>query len=237
MKLAGKLEAIKASIAALGFVETVKAGLVLLLSYNPAKDRAFDQRFKTETSSIVPVGALGIGDADKTKSAVFYISAPVRFERYIIGALNIDYKDFHFVDVGCGKGRVLMLASEWPFHSITGIEISKALCEIAERNVQVYSSRTQKCRNIAIQCMDATQFPIEEKNTVYHFYHPFQVDVLKPILERIASRFQQSDKKVYIAYIWMQLPDLFSLFDSLGFKRLRHIETLNRRYQCAVFSI
>ena len=232
-----KVERIRVSLSSLGPVETVKALMVNALSYNPAKDRSFDRRFKTVTSSIVPLDGLGITDREKTKSAVYYISSPVRFERYLLGSLNIDYSQFDFVDIGSGKGRVLMIASDWPFRSITGVEISKPLCVVAEKNLQIYSSRTQRCRNISVRCMDATQFPIEQKNAVYHFYHPFQPDLLKPMLEKIATTFRGSDTKVYLAYIWMQLPEIFPLFESLGFKRLQHVETLNRRYQYAIFTI
>lgn len=235
--LGNKFERIKVSLSSLGAVETIKALLVHAFSYNPSRDRSFDQRFKTDTSSIVPLDALGIGDREKTRSAVYYISSPVKFERHLLASLDIDYSQFDFVDIGSGKGRVLMIASDWPFRSIAGVEISKPLCAVAEKNLQVYSSRTQKCGNISVRCMDATQFQIEAKNTVYHFYHPFQVDILKPILEKIASTFRGSDKKVYIAYIWMQLPELFPVFEGLGFKRVRHVETLNRRYQYAIFTI
>ena len=37
-----------------------------------------------------------------------------------------------FVDFGCGKGRVLLLAAGFGFARITGVEFAKELCDIAK---------------------------------------------------------------------------------------------------------
>jgi SAM-dependent methyltransferase len=237
MKLRNRIDLIKTSISLLGVKETFKAILVLVFSYNPEKDRAFDKRHKTDTAVAVGVDDLNISDKQTCRAAVSYISAPVKFERCIIGTLDIDYENFDFIDIGCGKGRVLMLASEKPFRSVIGVEISKELCSIAEKNLQIYRSLKQKCTKVQVYCMDARLFPIENENTIFHFYHPFQADVLKPILENIVSRFRGKGKKVFIVYIWMQLTDIFTLFEELHFTRLRYIQTLNRRYQYAIFTL
>jgi len=40
-----------------------------------------------------------------------------------------------FVDFGAGKGRALLMAAQYPFKRVVGIEISEALCREARRNV------------------------------------------------------------------------------------------------------
>ena len=40
-------------------------------------------------------------------------------------------QDYTFLDIGSGKGRVLMLASDAPFRHIVGVELSPALTAIA----------------------------------------------------------------------------------------------------------
>src|SRR5690242_3123851 len=42
---------------------------------------------------------------------------------------------FSFIDVGAGKGRALLLASELPFRKIIGVELSKELARIAAHNI------------------------------------------------------------------------------------------------------
>ena len=46
------------------------------------------------------------------------------------------------MDLGCGKGRVLMLAVEYGFARVTGVDYSASLCEIARRNLDVLRART-----------------------------------------------------------------------------------------------
>ena len=236
MDILSKVRRFQTSVPMLGLKETLRTQIAHLFGYDPAKDRSFDKRYKTDTTAIVRSGDLGIAEEETRRAAVLYVSCPPRFERHILRTLGVSYKDFDFVDMGCGKGRVLMIASEWPFRSVTGIEISEALCAIAEKNLQVFKSSSQKCSKVSVHSMDARAFPIYNNNTVFHFYHPFQQEILRPILERIASCFQDSNKKAIIVYIRKEIQDLFPVFDEFRFTRLRHVQSLNSRYQYAVFS-
>ena len=237
MTLRTRIQRITTSASLLGWSATMKVMLAHLFAYDPSKDRSFDKRFKTDTTSRVERFSLDIQEDQTKSSAESYVSCPPKFERHILKTLGIAYKDFDFVDMGSGKGRVLMLASDWPFCSITGVEISKNLCAVAERNLALYPTARRKCSSIAIRVMDARTFPIANENTVFHFYHPFGKEILRPVLERIAARFRMSAKTVFIVYIWSQVQDLFPLFDDLNFKRLRHVQSLNTRYQYAVFAM
>jgi SAM-dependent methyltransferase len=241
MNNADRLKLIRASTATLAISETVKAALlnilVRVLTYHPTKDNSFDKRYKTDTTGTVPQRDLGISDERARRAAVLYVSAPVKFEEHVLGTLEIDYKDFDFVDLGCGKGRVLLLAAALPFRSVRGVEISQELCAIARKNLCIYPSARKQCRKIDVECMDAILFPISGQNTVFHFYHPFNTDVLRPVLGNIATAFRVSKKQVRIVYIWEHLPDLFPIFEEIGFKRLHHVQTLNPRYQYAVFTM
>ena len=46
-----------------------------------------------------------------------------------------------FVDLGCGKGRVLLMAVECGFKRVVGVEFAHELCEIAKRNVSIYRKK------------------------------------------------------------------------------------------------
>ncbi len=53
-----------------------------------------------------------------------------------ISSLLIDYRQFVFVDFGFGKGTALLLATEFPFKRIIGVEFSPELHRIAEENIK-----------------------------------------------------------------------------------------------------
>jgi len=49
-----------------------------------------------------------------------------------------------FVDVGSGKGRVLLLAARHPFKRVVGIEFSPSLCEQARRNIEIFRAQVPR---------------------------------------------------------------------------------------------
>ncbi len=48
-------------------------------------------------------------------------------------------QDFTFIDLGSGKGRVLLMASEYPFQKIIGVEFMPELHRAAQKNIAGYS--------------------------------------------------------------------------------------------------
>jgi len=50
-----------------------------------------------------------------------------------------DFHDFIFIDLGSGKGRTLLMASDYPFRRIVGVELLLALHQIAQENLEQVS--------------------------------------------------------------------------------------------------
>ena len=67
----------------------------------------------------------------------------------MLRALDIDYSDFVFVDYGSGKGRTLLVAAEFPFKKIVGVEIAQELHAIAGKNVDQYRGNNRKCARVS----------------------------------------------------------------------------------------
>ena len=76
-------------------------------------DYAFDRRHRLDTRSEVAINDLDISDEDK-QHADKYKPTRARYFRKIMAKLNLPLEGV-FVDVGCGKGRVLLLAAEHGF--------------------------------------------------------------------------------------------------------------------------
>src|SRR5271166_1913671 len=56
-----------------------------------------------------------------------------------------DFHDFVFIDLGSGKGRTLLIASDYPFRRIVGVDLLPELHQAAEENLSKYRSESQKC--------------------------------------------------------------------------------------------
>jgi len=113
---------------------------------------------------------------------------------------HLDFRDFTFIDLGSGKGRTLLLASDYPFRRIVGVELLPALHHIAQENLQKYSSESQKCFALESICADATAFPFPVEPTVLYLFNPFPDSGLKRMLVNLEQSLQQSPRPVYVLY-------------------------------------
>ncbi len=108
-------------------------------------------------------------DGENLEHANYYLPSPTSQLRAILGGLQVRYEDFIFIDAGSGKGGALLLASEFPFRKIIGVEFSHELNEIAQENVRHYGSESQKCKDLEAICIDAALYPIPPKPSVFYF--------------------------------------------------------------------
>lgn len=133
--------------------------------------------------------------------AVDYIPIePERF-RYVMGSLRIAFDEYTFVDFGSGKGRALLLASEFPFRKIVGVEFSPELHQIAQQNIARYRSDTQKCRNIESLLADFTEFSLPPGPLLMFFFDPCNAAVLQQTLSNIERSLQSDPRPASIVYV------------------------------------
>ena len=140
---------------------------------------------------------------------------PERFKR-VLASLDITFEDFTFVDFGSGKGRALLLASEYQFKQILGLEFSPELHRVAEANIRRYSSPTQKCRNIQSLNVDFVNFALPPQASVLFFFDPCRGRVLAEVTAGIGRSLLSCPRPVYVAYVAPR-SELEQLFASAGF--------------------
>jgi hypothetical protein len=152
---------------------------------------------------------------------------------------TIRHEEFIFVDIGSGKGRMLLMASSLPFKQLIGLELSPELHEIGRKNIRKFRSAAQKCRNIVTHCADATSFPLPPDNTVLFLYNPFRAPIMERFLTHLKHSFRENPREVYVFYAKPLYHDLimntgcFELLsrdDSLAV--YRHVPGLNAALYC-----
>jgi SAM-dependent methyltransferase len=162
----------------------------------------FDRRFGVETIGIVEPQDLGIGAAN-APTAGGYEATPRTVFRRLIKSLGLDYPSYTFVDMGSGKGAVLLYAAEFPFKEIVGVEFSPALHRIAERNLAAYRGR-RKCRNIKALCLNAASFFIPPGPLVLFFFNPFKGHTLQIVSDHIERAIEAEARNVVLIYFHTQ---------------------------------
>jgi len=126
-------------------------------------------------------------------------SEPVLF-REMLGSLPIAVDGFTFIDVGSGKGRTLLLASEYPFRRIVGVELLAELNAIALQNIARYRSDLQKCFAIESHAGDARRFEFPAEPTVAYLFNPFPRHVWRDVLANLRASLLSAPRQVYVIY-------------------------------------
>lgn len=104
-----------------------------------------------------------------------------------------------FVDYGSGLGRVLVLASEYPFRKIIGVEVSQRLAALSRRNIENYRGEVL-CRDISIWCGNADKFPLPDESSVIYFYNPFHGRVLAEVFDQMRMSLRARPRRLRIIY-------------------------------------
>ena len=175
------------SIAQRGLLGTLKA-VPKALTRRPSTTapHPFDQRYGTDTSGLLGGGSLAIGHPNDIYITGYSGIPPSRFDAALdrwqetIGAARIE--DYTFIDLGCGKGRALLLASRYPFREVIGIELNPQLAAIAQRNAEHWQSLGEAHSPIRILVGDATEPALPAGPTLLFLYNAFA----EPLVQRLA---------------------------------------------------
>ena len=124
---------------------------------------------------------------------------PAAFQE-MMDALPIDFRDYTFIDLGSGKGRTLLMASEYPFRRIVGVELIPHLHQIALENLSLYQRASQQCFALEAVCGDARDFPFPEDPLVLYLFNPLPESGLRVVARRLEESLIAHPRPVYLLY-------------------------------------
>lgn len=114
-----------------------------------------------------------------------------------------------FVDLGCGKGRPLIVASEFPFRDIVGIELSPLLAKIARKNAQTIALHFPARTRVRIEEGDASAFPLPAGNLVLFLYNPFSAELTSALAKKLEGSLAADRRDIYVIYYNPVFGDFF----------------------------
>lgn len=156
----------------------------------------WDRVHGVETARVIEIGDLNI-PSKNVEYGIRYQPTPIGVFRRLIRSLGIPYGEFNFIDFGSGKGRTLLLAAEFPFKTIIGVEFASELHRIAESNIRSFRGR-RRCRQIRSVCVDAARWRLPQGNSVLFFYFPFHEPVMRAVMSAIHDFLQDTRAEVVI---------------------------------------
>jgi SAM-dependent methyltransferase len=171
------------------------------------EDLLFDRVHGIETAEKVDVADLDIGD-DAKQHAQRYNPTRVRHFRKLMQSLKLPPSHV-FVDVGCGKGRILVAAAQLEFRRVVGIEISPRLSEIASRNVEAFHRRSGSPSDFEVICSNISDFALRNDESVFYLFWPFDRATTETFLAKVQASLQAAPREAWIICNNPQYPDLF----------------------------
>jgi predicted RNA methylase len=191
-----------------------------------AEELVFDLYHGVDTTSLWT--AWGVPEGYDSAKFVHYAPSKIAHVIEALSGLDIDYAQSTFIDIGSGKGRILLLASRFPFRKIVGVEFHPRLCKIAKNNLRKYRRAQQKCRDIEVYCADATVFPLPQSSKlVFYLFNPFGAVMVEKFLNHLGEALYRSQREVWVIYHY---PVHRALMMQCGF-----LETVKTEEEFSVF--
>ena len=149
--------------------------------------------------------------------------------RSILANLPIhNHHEYTFVDLGSGKGRMLLLAAEYSFSRIEGVEFAKEFHDVATDNIRRYLRKPRPCENIHSLNLDAAEYLFPEGKIVLYFFSSFGPDLVALVLKNLTDSLRKNPREVILV---SAAPHLSWLRDRLRQARLYHETSRYSIYQ------
>lgn len=171
----------------------------------------FDQMHGVDTSGLVPAKHLVTGHANDEHVTAYYGVAPS-----ILRTLIAQWREtipphpissYTFIDVGAGKGRGLLVASQYRFRRVVGIELNPALAAVSRANIAHWSGIHSSDETapllapIEVLEQDALDYVFPTTPVLLFLFHPFEAPVLRKLLRNIEAQFAERPGTLDLIYV------------------------------------
>ncbi len=158
--------------------------------------RLFDWRFGVDTAGSIPQSDLDVDERVRKSGSCYEATPRAGFFR-LLASIHIDHSRFTFVDVGSGKGAVVLYASEFHFKKVIGIEWSARLHATAEANIRGYRRR-MRCGEITLVCGDASTLSLPNDPLVLYLFNPFKEERLSHLFAALRGSLAQHRREFIV---------------------------------------
>lgn len=174
---------------------------VFYLKPSHATEEEFDAIHGTDTGGFEALWNFRVSSPNK-QFGQFYQATESDELIAAVKFLRVNVSTFTFIDIGAGKGRMLITASELGFDRIVGVELVPELADIARKNLAKLG-----IGNAVVESADGGEFLFPQSDLVVYFYNPFSEEVMQQVVANLRNHTGQ----LYVIY---KFPKCAALFDS-----------------------
>lgn len=164
----------------------------------------FDALHSVDTGGLITAPHLSVGHAHALEATAYCATPPSRFaallDTWVQSPPERPVHEYTFIDVGCGKGRTLLMAAALPFREILGVELDAGLVRIAEDNLAKSRSARPALPPTRVFCGDAAEISLPELPCLIYLYNPFTAAIVEKLLDRIETSLAHAPRPLDILY-------------------------------------
>lgn len=189
--------------------DTINPALARIINIAPNKNAAhpFDRKYGTDTGGYLRPDEIRSGHANDALNNGYSAVAPSVFReacrrwRETLPASAAHVDAYSFVDVGAGKGRVLLLAAELPFRKVIGVELNEELAHIARKNVTLWNRIAKTQTKIRVLREDALEFRWPRTPLLVYLNNPFECALVERLVASLRDIAASSAGLVDVLYV------------------------------------
>lgn len=193
------------------FVQSIKDRGVLktflvapLYGFYLAYDRYYDLKNHTRTARYQKLTSTNIDSENIIHGNDNEPTPYLLIINLINAALNMSKENpatSTLVDYGCGYGRVLIVALNYGFGKVIGVDFSEEFCKGAEQNLKnlKLQSGTPEGK-YCINCGDAVFYKIPGDANFFFFASPFDDVIMEAVANNILESYRINPRKIWILY-------------------------------------
>jgi SAM-dependent methyltransferase len=206
------LDIVGASVRDLGLAETLARlpSLALMpLTLRRLKRRkfaelsrdGFDAAHGTDTAAVLVGRELGAAATRGGHLVIHYETTSEGAIRLPLDGLGDGLAGSTFVDLGCGKGKPLLVAASYPFRRLVGVDISPVCISVARRNVARYGPEPIDPARVELLVADAQDFSFPPVPLVVYLYNPFPGAVLERVVAGLEASLRERPRPCAVIYV------------------------------------
>lgn len=169
----------------------------------PTPAHPFDTLHGTDTGNLIPGDDLATGHRHDRHITAYHGVTPSLFRKLMARWHTLALHPVErtaFLDIGAGKGRAMLLASEMPFRRIVGVELHPALAATARANVEHWQSM-YPTPPIRLEEADALSLRMPAGPCLLFLFNPFDVVLMDRMLDRLKEQFRNRPGELDLLYV------------------------------------
>jgi SAM-dependent methyltransferase len=158
-----------------------------------------DLHYGTDTSGLVDADRL---QDDSTLVSLInpYMGSQPSIIRRALQTLP-DIGGYTFIDFGCGKGRPMIIATEFAFSAVLGLDISAELVQVANKNAALIARKFPERTPMKAMEANVSEVSLPAGKLVIFLYNPFADALISALLNKIEAALADETEHLFVVYV------------------------------------